>query len=194
VKVAKQQRRWSISTMTFTASGVLTSAMVGYLLGVAGGALPPDERAVGLALTGFLAIALAVRELGWLSFGLPSVRRQTQDVWGKSMPRLAANALWGADLGLAFTTRITFSGPWLPAALAFVGGRSDVGAALFVLYWLGRAISVWIAPLLIPHANDVPDLLDRIEASTLGFRAMHVLALLSWPILLLVTNGQRMVD
>jgi hypothetical protein len=194
VKVANQQRRWSISTMVFTASGVLTSAMVGYLLGIAGSTLPLEARGVGLGLTGVLAMALAARELGWLSFGLPTVRRQTREIWGKSMSRLAANALWGADLGLAFTTQITYSGPWLLATLAFIGGRSDVGAAMFVVYWLGRAAAVWIAPLLIPHANNVPEVLDRIGASTPAFRAMHVLALLSWPVLLLVTNGQRMLE
>jgi hypothetical protein len=180
--------------VAFTLSGVFTSASVGYVLGSAGSALPAQARPVGLASTGLVAIALAAREAGWLSFTLPSARRQTRDVWGKSMSRLAAHVLWGADLGLAFTTRITFSGPLLPAALAVVGGRSDLGAAVFVVYWLGRALSVWIAPLLVAGANDIPEALDRIGDNGPEFRAMHVLALLSWPILLLASYGQVMLD
>lgn len=132
---------------------------------------------------GLIAIA---REVGWLSFPLPELRRQTEGVWAKLFSGTVAATLWGFDLGLVFTARLTFSGVWLLVAVAMLVGEPAFGSALFVLYWLGRALSVWIAPLLMPDADATPWVLDVIYRHYRLFQRIHVLGLVWSTVVLIV--------
>jgi hypothetical protein len=48
------------------------------------------------------------------------------------------------------------------------------GAALFVGYWLGRALPVWVGPLLMASATDTPALIASLEEQQRLFRSVHV--------------------
>ncbi|HKY53029.1 MAG TPA: hypothetical protein VJM08_01935, partial [Anaerolineales bacterium] len=58
------------------------------------------------------------------------------------------------------------------------------GVALFALYWLGRAISVWIAPLLMLDASTTSDLLENIFKHYRLFRRIHIVGLI-WSMVVL---------
>lgn len=81
--------------------------------------------------------------------------------------------LWGLDLGLTFATWLTFSGVWVLAAVAVVSADMAFGAVLFEAFWCGRALSVWVAPLLVERATDTRLLAALVSERSL-FRAIHV--------------------
>jgi hypothetical protein len=150
--------------------------MVGTLLGWLGGLLLPGpvDRLSGSILAGVFITSL-VRELGWLNIPLLQPRRQTLGIWSRVFPWPVPAALWGFDIGLVFTTWFKFSGIWLLTAIVVVFGQPKFGALLFTAYWLGRALSVWIATVLMPNANATPVLLSAIQRQGILLQRMNAL-------------------
>lgn len=185
-KVAGGKRQWLIDVSVYTFAGTITSTFVGATLGWLGNvSLPRGLNAAGLVISLAVAIIAIAREINWISFPLPQCSRQTRDIWARIFPSTVAAALWGVDLGLILTTYFTFAGIWLLVVIAFLTGEPSLGAALFATYWLGRAVSVWIAPLLMPDASTTPRLLDGIFGQFQLFRQIHVVALL-WSVFVLI--------
>jgi hypothetical protein len=133
-----------------------------------------------------IALIAIARELEWVRIPVPQLKRQTKRVWAVNFHGTVAAALWGLDLGLILTTWLTFSGVWLLVIVAILGKQATFGGMLFVSYWLGRALSVWIAPLLIEGASDVPKLLESTGAHYRLFKQVHVWSLV-WLIFVLVS-------
>ena len=100
-------------------------------------------------------------------------------------PSMVTAALWGLDLGLFFTTWFTFAGDWLLVIVAIITREPMYGAALFSVYWLGRALSVWFAPLLLQDARATPQLMSSIRAHRWAFQRLHVVGL-AWGITVLI--------
>lgn len=162
----------------YTVAGGVASAGVGALLGWLGAALLPTRvGGVGVVIAVGVAVVTAAREVGWLAIPLPQVARQTHDFWARVFPGPIAAALWGVDLGLVFTTWLTFSGVWLLVTVSVLVGEPRFGAALFALHWAGRALSAWLAPLLVPDQTVTPDLMDEITGQRQLFRQIHVLGI-----------------
>ena len=177
-KVAGGRPRWLVNVAAYTLAGLATSAYVGAVLGALGSSFVPDGiRRFGLAIAVGLAGVAIARGFGWTSFALPRVRRQTRDVWGKRFDGTAAATLWGMDVGLAFTTRFTFSGLSVLTAVAVAAGSPGFGAVIFVALWLGRALPPWMGPLLLPDANATPQFLDSIDRQRALFRRIHLVGL-----------------
>jgi hypothetical protein len=72
-----------------------------------------------------------------------------------------------------FTTWLNFSGIWLLATLSFLVAEPQFGAAVFLAYWFGRALSVWIAPLLLESAVATPRLLAQLQRERPLFGLVH---------------------
>lgn len=189
--MAGGKKRWVADAAAYTLAGGLASASVGGLLGWVGDALVRARIGV-LAIAFALAVAAIAltRELGWVAFPLPQLRRQTRDLWAMAFPSTLAAALWGLDIGLVFTTRLTFAGVWLLATVAFFAGGGPYGALLFTLHWLGRALAVWLAPLVLPDAGATPRLLGAIAEERGLLRRLHALGL-AWAIVALVAWAVR---
>lgn len=184
--MAGGKKRWVADALAYTLAGGLASAFVGATLGWLGSVLVPAQgggHGVPIALA--VAMLALTRELGILPFPLPQLPRQTRDTWAVAFPSSLAAALWGFDLGLVFTTWLTFSGAWLLAAVALLTGVPSFGAALFTLHWLGRALAVWLTPLLLPDAGATPWLLGAIAGQRRLVRRLHALGL-AWVIVVLV--------
>jgi RNA polymerase sigma factor (sigma-70 family) len=118
-----------------------------------------------------LAIA---REVKWSHIGVPHLRRQTRSFWAKRRGMTFGAALWGIDLGLIFTTYVAYSGAWVLLAVVVAAGDPQLGAAAFGSYWCGRALSVWIAPLLVEHRQGLLSFASEITRRRSLFRAVHV--------------------
>ena len=187
VKEVETRRAWVVSAAALTLAGLVSSATMGAIVGGLGKVLVPDSAGGwGLAIVITLALVAAAREFGWISVPLPQPKRQTSEWWGKLYGRRAASLLWGLDLGLTFTTWFTFSGPLVLAALAFVVGNLFVGTALFTMMWLGRALSVWLAPLLMRGATTAPQMLDSVSRQKHILQLEHGVALVVVAALLVV--------
>lgn len=184
-KVAGRKKDWLVEVTIYTLAGLATSTLVGSTLAWLGGWLLPEQvNRSGLIVAIVVAVVAAARELKWISFPLPQLKRQTKDYWGKFFPGKIAAMLWGFDLGLIFTTYLTFAGVWLLAILAVLMGDPISGVLVFGLYWLGRTLSVWLAPLLMPNAGATPQVIDAIYSQYPLFQRIHVIGLV-WAIIVL---------
>lgn len=176
MKVAAK-RTWVTTLLMYTLSGAFASIVAGMALGFLGQLILWERMlVVGHVVIVALGLLVVAREMGWIAVALPQPKRQTREIWGKTMRRPIAALFWGFDLGLIFTTWFTFAGTWLIVGLAVISGNPMVGAALFVAYWLGRALSIWIFPFAMKDANDTPLLLDGINAEHRTLQRVHVAA------------------
>jgi len=178
VKEAHRPRRWLISAVAYTASGLVSGAMVGALLGAFGSlAIPGRLVAAGVVtVTGIVVISTDTSLVG--NRLLFPRRRQTRGIWAHRFPYGVVAALWGFDLGLTFNARLTFAGPWLLAAAAVLSGSAPFGSILFASFWGGRSLSVWATPYLLEHANDAEGLGSRISSHFRLFQAVELTAVL----------------
>ena len=143
--------------------GIFSSAMVGIVLGMMGHALNDVlERTSSLYFICLMSIILAAREFGWIEFDLPECKRQTEKFWGNKFGICGASAMWGFHIGLGFATRITFGGFWILAITALAFGDPRFGAELLMMYWVGRVLSVWLAPSFCASAENIDELPERI--------------------------------
>lgn len=169
---------WLGQVSLYTLGGLVTSVLVGAGLGAGGGlVIPAGTRPLGIVVALVVAVLAASRELGWVRFPLPEPKRQTKDLWAKTFSRPVAATLWGLDLGLLVSTRLTFAGAWLVLLLAALTESPRLGATLTAAYWLGRALPVWIAPLLFENASSTHRVLAELDRHRLWYRMVHVLGL-----------------
>lgn len=176
--MAGYTKNWVAEVTIYTLAGSLTSSLVGAFLGLLGEWVSTIVNGrFGLWFAVAIALLAITHELGWVYYPIPQLKRQTKDIWAKLFARKVAAMLWGLDLGLTFSTWLTFSGAWVLVVLTIVIGKPSFGASLFGLYWLGRALSLWIAPLLLPDASSTDWVLERISSQYSLFRGIHVFGL-----------------
>lgn len=178
---------------SYTLAGLVSSGAVGAGLGALGGAieaaLPAESsRVVAVVLVATVAAGALARELGLLRLPLPQLRRQTGGTWARALGQPAASLLWGFDLGLTFTTWLTYSGAWLVAVLAFATGGPAFGAAVLMSYWLGRALSVWFAPLLLTRPGSIVELVAEIDRERPFLHRLHVIGIGAIAVLAIVVH------
>ncbi len=177
VKVANGQRRWVLSATIYTLSGVASAAIVGALIGSVGNLLLTDRHTLAFVFVGTAGVAVLAADAGIIGRVLLRPRwRQTSDIWPRRFPLGVVAAMWGFDLGLAFNARLAFAGPWLLAAVSAASGSAEVGALLFVSFWLGRALPVWASPHLLNDANDACRLNSQIGSQFRVFKAVELSA------------------
>lgn len=167
-----------MNVMAYSGAGAITSASVGGLAGFLGDVvLPRGAGTFMVEVAVAVGFAGALRELGLAPIPLPQMKRQTADTWAKRFKGPLVAALWGADIGLAVTTRMTFAGGWF--LLLFVFGTSDpvFGAIVMLAYWIGRASSVWIAAALLKSADATLDLMRQVSAEYRAAQLLHALFL-----------------
>lgn len=178
-KVARTRKIWLKSALAYTLAGSLSSTLVGAALGLVGAWLQRGQQRwpvlLGVAL---LAFSLAAREWGWIKFPIPQRRLQTEKVWAHEFGFIGASALWGFHIGLAFTTWVTYGGVWALAAVNIALGKPLYGAIVMLSYWLGRALPVWLAPMLNWSGPDSSSLPEDILAARWLYHRLSGFALM----------------
>lgn len=178
MKVDGYRRNWLVSVLAYTVAGVASSVILGSVLGLAGRlVLPSESWHWGMTAAGAIGVLTALRESGLVRLPVPQLKRQTPEFWRYGIPMVPTAGLWGFDLGLVFTTWLTFAGPWFLAALAVAVREPAFGAALFATQWLGRAAWVWAAPYLFTSASASPEVADAITHAKRYFSWLHVAGL-----------------
>jgi hypothetical protein len=172
----------------YTLAGATTSVVAGGTLGLVGAVVLPDDLgSAGGAVALAVALVAVARDSGRIAVPLPQFPRQTEGLWAKRFGARRAALLWGLDLGFAFTTWLNLSGAWVLATLAVLSRDAAFGALLFAAYWLGRALSVWIAPALMPNATETHRLMATLDGQRALFRSLH-LAGLVWVLAVLASS------
>jgi hypothetical protein len=163
-----------------TVAGLASSTVLGFGLGHIGRWLVPHPfwpPSVVVCVTA--ALAVAAHEFGWVGLPLLQVERQTPGMLAHLVPPPVATAAWGFDLGLTFTTYLTFAGPWLLLSVAVASADPYFAATLFGAYWIGRVLTLWVMPLLLVNPGPTPltphGLLAAISRQTGLFRTIHAI-------------------
>ena len=73
---------------------------------------------------------------------VPQIRRQVPEPWRRRLPLPFASALYGALLGLGFTTFVLTWAVWALAAVSVALGDTTAGLAIGVAFGVGRALPV----------------------------------------------------
>jgi hypothetical protein len=141
--------KWLGAVGAYTAGSLFTSAALGALLGMLSAATIGARAPVWTFVT--VAAVLGALEIfaGGSGRGFP--HRQTKKDWRVRFGITRASLLWGADLGLGVTTRVTFRSYWLLVAAALLLADPVAAALLLGTYGFGRALHVATAPLLLDH-------------------------------------------
>ncbi|HEY7202114.1 MAG TPA: hypothetical protein VIC57_17975 [Candidatus Dormibacteraeota bacterium] len=180
VKVARDWRTWGAAVSLYTLSGLGVTLAAGAGIGELGHVAGlPGRPALVLAAGLAIALVLAARELGVLRFRLPERPLQTEKVWMHQFGPLGAATLWGLHLSLGFFTRVNYGGFWLLTLLALGLGSPRLGALLMGAHWLGKALSVWVAPLALRTSADGSEVAGVWDTDARHYRRVQALGLLA---------------
>jgi hypothetical protein len=141
-------RLMSLATTLAFALGALAGAVSTFgLLGLLGAVAHAGADGLGPALALVIAaVAAALEASGRRVF--PQVRRQVPEPWRRRMPVGVAAALYGALLGLGFTTFVMSFAVWALAGMSVALGSVRVGVLIGLGFGLGRAVPVVVlAPI-----------------------------------------------
>jgi hypothetical protein len=180
VKVARNWRAWLAAVSLYTLAGLGVTLTVGAGIGELGRLLGLAGRpAFALAACLMVALVLAARELGVLRFRLPERPLQTEKVWMHQFGPLGAATMWGLHLSLGFFTRVNYGGFWMLTLIALGLGSPSTGALLMGGHWVGKALSVWVAPLALPTSADGSEVVGIWESDARHYRRVQALGLLA---------------
>lgn len=192
VKVARDWRTWSSAAGLYTLVGLIVSSSIGAGIGGLGRLTGmPHNLYVVLIVSCVVSLVLAAREMGMVRFEIPERKLQTEKIWIHQFGVLGAATLWGLHLSLGFFTRVNYGGFWMLTLLALGLGDWRLGALLFGAHWIGKTLSVWLAPLVLRTSADGTEVVGiwetdiphymRIQAVGLAATAV---VLASWLIVL----------
>jgi hypothetical protein len=187
VKVARNWRTWVAAASLYTLSGLGVTLAVGAGIGELGRVAGlPGRPAVALTACLAIAVVLAARELGVVQFRLPERPLQTEKVWMHEFGALGAATLWGLHLSLGFFTRVNYGGFWLVTLLTLGIGSPGIGALLVGGHWLGKALSVWVAPLALRTSADGSEVVGIWDMDARHYRRVQALGMVAVAVVLAV--------
>ena len=167
-----------LAVSLYTLAGLGVTLVVGAGIGELGRLLGLAERpAYALAACLAIALVLAARELDILRFRLPERPLQTEKVWMHQFGPIGAATMWGLHLSLGFFTRVNYGGFWMLTLLALGLGNPGIGALLMGGHWVGKALSVWVAPLALRTSADGSEVLGMWESDARHYRRAQALGL-----------------
>lgn len=177
MKVDGLRRIWLRSVLAYTFAGLLASGLVGLVAGWLGSLIPDGSATmVALGVAVAIGVLVALREAVGRSWPVPQVRRQTPEGLRTRFSAPVAATIWGFDLGLVFSTWLTFAGPWLLLAVAVALGNPWAGAALFAGHWLARSSWLWLTPYLLTSATIGPAFSRQVVRMVNLFRGVQIIA------------------
>jgi hypothetical protein len=146
--IGAPRRRVRTSSATFALGAVAGGAATFTTVALAGELVRSVVGANVVLVAAVLAIAAALAEMRGAAIA-PQIRRQVPEHWRRTLPLPLAACLYGALLGLGFTTFVLTFAVWALAGLAFALAAPATGLAIGVAFGVGRALPiVTIAPLL----------------------------------------------
>jgi hypothetical protein len=166
--------------VTFTLGALVGGVATFASLAIVGSLVHGAAGTVAYVAAAALAVCAAVAELRGVRI-VPQLRRQLPEHWRRLMPMPVAAALYGALLGLGFTTFVLSFGVFALAGITFAVGDPAVGVAVGLAFGIGRALPVALtAPLAgRPAGRRVTDAMAQRPAIYRGFRAGDGIALLA---------------
>ena len=178
--VCGSRKRQIVGQSLFAVAAVVTSAMLGLLLGLLGSMLGAEQAVLGAAA---LALVAAAREAGLIRFSIPQARRQVPEHWRFELPLPVWATGYGAGLGAGFFTYQPISTFWVACAGALALAEPVPAALCVSLYGAGRALMV-VWPRR--RADDPTAAVERLTSRRGTLLRANVIALVACGILLAV--------
>jgi hypothetical protein len=178
--VCGSRKRQIVGQSLFAVSAVVTSAVLGLLLGLLGSMLGAEQAVLGAAA---LALVAAAREAGLIRFSIPQARRQVPEHWRFELPLPVWAGGYGAGLGAGFFTYQPISTFWVACAGALALAKPVPAALCVSLYGAGRALMV-VWPRR--RADDPTAAVERLTSRRGTLLRANVVALVACGILLAV--------
>ena len=185
------RRRWMSVVLAYTMGSLITSMILGGLLGFAGRTFGGPWSWGRTAIIG-IALGLAIVELSphpnRMTIILALTWRQTKKTWRDRYGPAFASFLWGIDLGSGLTTRVNFVSYWLVVCTSFLLSDPIYGILLMGGYGFGRAVEVATGSLFNQVEEDHLDIqlgLDLIQSEFAWHRLHAAVLVLASGILLL---------
>ena len=139
-----RRSRYIVSLTLHALAATTTAAATGAVLGTIGMLAGAPWRTAGVIALAAVALLYALREAFGLPVPLPNARRQVPEWWRTFFSPPIAATLYGAGLGVAFVTFLSFGTFVAVAAGAVVSGDPLTGAALCAPFGLARAAAVGV--------------------------------------------------
>ncbi|MCY3627459.1 MAG: hypothetical protein OXG88_07460 [Gammaproteobacteria bacterium] len=160
---------WFKCSFSYTICGAFTAYLTGLLIVGIGAWIDLRASTYYVGLTIVFCILFLLRELKLLSFNPPQCNLQTYKEWTSMFGLTTGVGMWGAHIGLALTTVITYGGLYCLMVITF-GLGVGMGEWLFVAFWLGRVVLLWVTPWLMNTSCDGMAVGTILEQSTRMFR------------------------
>jgi hypothetical protein len=167
-----------VAAFLHTLAATLTAGLTGALLGLVGMVATAPWGDAGTIVVAAVAFLYALREIARVPVPLPNARRQVPEWWRTFFSPWVAATLYGAGLGVAFVTFLSFGTFVAVAAGAVVSGDPLLGAVLCAPFGLARGVAVAVVGLASRTPGESVDDVARFGA-TAAPRALNgaVLAL-----------------
>lgn len=179
-------RTWVKCCLSYSLSGVVTAYLIGLLIAGLGTWLGLGASPYYLGVIGVVCLVFLLRDLGWLRFKPPQCDRQTYKEWAVNFGMVTGAGMWGAHIGLAVTTVVTYGGLYCLALVAFGAGLGS-GEWILVAFWLGRVVFLWATPRLMNSSPNGMEIGMALEQSSSMFRFCSVSGIASILVLSLAT-------
>jgi hypothetical protein len=156
------------------AGGVLTFGTLAALGGLVHGA-----GRIAYLVAAAIAVVAALAEARGTPI-MPQIRRQLPEHWRRVLPMPVAAALYGALLGLGFTTFVLSFGVWALAGISLAVGDPNTGLVVGAAFGIGRAVPIAVlAPISDrPAGIRATELMAERPALYRGVRVGDALALI----------------
>ena len=139
-----RRSRYLIALVLHTVAATFTAALTGALLGTMGMVLGAPWGSAGPIAVAAIAAIYVLREAFGVPVPLPNARRQVPEWWRTFFSPPVAAALYGAGLGVAFATFLSFGTFVAVAVGAMAGGDPLLGALLCAPFGLARGVAVGV--------------------------------------------------
>ncbi len=123
-------------------AATITAAATGAVLALVGRGVGAPWHSAGAAIVGLVASIYLMREAFGLPVPLPNARRQVPEWWRTFFSPIVAAGLYGAGLGVAFATFLSFGTFVAVAAAAVASGDPVTGAAITAPFGAARGLAV----------------------------------------------------
>lgn len=164
-----RHNRWAVTVAAFTVAATGTAALIGAVLGWAGGLVL--DLAPGAVLASIGAAALIAGALDLARVPVPGPERQVNEHWIGTYRGWVYGSAFGGQLGAGLASYVVTWGVYATLVIELLSGSPLLGALIGGMFGAGRSVGLLLAGR-IDRASRLTSFHNRMAA--LGPASRHV--------------------
>lgn len=160
---------WFKCCFAYAFSGAVTAYLIGLIIASLGTVFSIGTSPIYLGCTCLVCCMFLLRDFGVLRFQPPQCNHQTYKEWAYKFGMVTGAGMWGAHIGLALSTVVTYGGLYCLLLVVF-GFGLGFGEWVLVAFWVGRVVFLWSTPFLMDSTSDGRIIGAMFERATSMFR------------------------